>query len=236
MKNDVTMIIIDTENEVLAGHALNRSSQLFPTSNVLALTNNGKSFAGFEKIILEKINSIEDYNKIVINFVPDVIRTEFVLFIQFDGFIINPKYFHRLFYNYDYIGASWTHFYDNTVGNGGFSLRSMKLLKAAKEISYLRKNNMPEDEFICRYARSILEYDYKIKFAPPEIADLFSRENKILDNPTFGFHGFHFLPHIYSKNPDFLLSNLSQRFFKGRYYNVLVKKFGVDIVEEFIEK
>jgi hypothetical protein len=236
MNNDVTTIIIDTENLVLANHALKQSCRLFPTANVLALTNNIESFAGFEKILIDKINTIEDYNKIIINYVSDVVRTDFVLIIQFDGFVINPQCFHRLFYSYDYIGASWTHFYTNTVGNGGFSLRSIKLLKAVKEISSLRKNNMSEDEFICRYARSILEYDYKIKFAPPEIADLFSKENKILNNPTFGFHGFQFLPQIYSKQPNFLLSNLSQRFFKDRYYRILVKTFGVDLVDRFIEK
>jgi hypothetical protein len=236
MNKDVTMVIIDTENTVLADNALNQSSRLFPTSKVFAFTNTAESFIGFEKVIIDKINTIEDYNNIVISRVPDIVDTGFVLIIQFDGFVINPKHFHRLFYSYDYIGASWTHFSTNTVGNGGFSLRSAKLLKAVKDISFLRKNNMAEDEFICRYARSILEYDYKIKFAPPEIADLFSRENKILDNPTFGFHGFQFLPQIYSRQPDFLLSNLSQRFFRGRYYRILVNKFGVDVVQKFIEK
>lgn len=234
MNKTITMVIIDTENKILANHALNLSSRHFQTNRVVALTDSSDAFEGFEKILINKIQSLEDYNDIVINFLPQIIETDYVLIIQFDGFIINPNLFSQLYLNFDYIGASWPQFSSSTVGNGGFSLRSLKLLKAAKEISHLRKCNMAEDEFICRYIRPILEYDYGIKFAPPEFADFFSREHKNIDNPTFGFHGFHHLTHIYSRKIDFFLGNLSPRFFEERYYEILINKFGRHVVDKYI--
>jgi hypothetical protein len=235
MHKNITMVIIDTENKVLANHALIHSYKVFPTERVLAITDSLDCFEGFEKILIDKITSIEDYNNVVINFLPNIIYTKFVLIIQFDGFIINSNLFTSVFMNYDYIGASWPHVTTYTVGNGGFSLRSLKILKATKELSYLRKNNMPEDEFICRYIKTILEYDYNINFAPVEIADLFSVEYKKIATPTFGFHGFHHLPKVYSKDVDFLLSNLSPRYFKGRFYNLLNKIYGNNILNKYIK-
>jgi hypothetical protein len=234
MNKTITMVIIDTENKILANHALTHSSRHFQTSKVLALTDSSDAFEGYEKILIDKIQTLEDYNNIVLNYLPQIIDTDYVLIIQFDGFVINPNLFSELYLNFDYIGASWPQFGTSTVGNGGFSMRSLKLLKAAKEISHLRKNNMAEDEFICRYIRPILEYDYGIKFAPSELADFFSKENKIIDNPTFGFHGFHHLVNIYSRQTDFFLGNLSPRFFKDRYYQILVSKFGSRVVNRYI--
>jgi hypothetical protein len=236
MNKDITMVIIDTENPVLANHALKLSQKAFPTERALAITDSSSFFDGYEKFLIDKINSIEDYNNIVINLLPELISTKYVLIIQFDGFVINPSLYTDVFLEFDYIGASWPHVDTYTVGNGGFSLRSLKMLKAAKKFAYLRKINMAEDEFICRYIKTLLEYDYNIKFAPNEVADLFSTEYKKNKNPTFGFHGFHHLLSIYSKNIDFLLGNLSPRYFKGRFYDILSRKFDEQTLNKFIYK
>ena len=54
-----------------------------------------------------------------------------MLIIQHDGFILNHKAWDNEFLNYDYIGAPvyWMGNKLIEVGNGGFSLRSKKLLK-----------------------------------------------------------------------------------------------------------
>lgn len=234
MHPDITIVIIDTDTKVLANNALNHSSRLFPTARTVALTNTNDSFEGHEKYIIDKINTIEDYNNIVINLLPDIISTNYALIIQFDGFIINPNLFSELFLNFDYIGASWPHFQYNNVGNGGFSLRSLKLLKATKELSHLRKNAMAEDVFICRYIKSILEYDFGIHFAPMEIADFFSTENKKNRNKSFGFHGLHHLPAIYSNDIHYLLKNLSPRFFIGKNYQLLANLIDESILQKYL--
>ena len=111
------------------------------------------------------------------------------------------------FLNYDYIGAPWPipnddfsyrDYFKNIirVGNGGFSLRSKKLLSLAEELkldwkSYFGYFN--EDGFICCHNRHIYE-ENGCKFAPIEVAKIFSHESyipEIGDVKTFGFHGKH---------------------------------------------
>ena len=70
------------------------------------------------------------------------IDTDFCLIIQGDGFVIHPENWTDEFLKYDYIGAPWrnlAHYSFIRVGNGGFSLRSKKLLKIL--ILYLMLNH-----------------------------------------------------------------------------------------------
>jgi hypothetical protein len=82
----------------------------------------------------------------------------------------------------------------HTVGNGGFSLRSKKLLNETGRASF--KCDGPEDAYICNN-----HYDHfldcGINFGTEKIADLFSREmNKSLKlEDVFGFHGIKDLIH-----------------------------------------
>lgn len=77
------------------------------------------------------------------------IETSYVLIIQYDGFILNPDAWTDEFLEYDYIGAPWWYTDDCNVGNGGFSLRSKKLLEIlANDDSILETH--PEDHHICR--------------------------------------------------------------------------------------
>lgn len=133
---------------------------------------------GYSKFCIEKMNSYID--------------TEFVLVIQPDGFILNPDGWDNTFMEYDYIGAPWPYSHLD-VGNGGFSLRSKKLLDILARHSHQFEVQHPEDAVICRYYRDWLENRYGIKFAPRELAEKFSLEaygakSKVY-NGQFGFHG-----------------------------------------------
>jgi hypothetical protein len=75
------------------------------------------------------------------------IDSDFVLLVEWDGYIINPTAWTNEFLNFDYIGAVWGHHKDGfRVGNGGFSLRSRKLLLATREIPF--DEELAEDELI----------------------------------------------------------------------------------------
>jgi hypothetical protein len=76
-----------------------------------------------------------------------------------------------------------------TVGNGGFSLRSLKLMLAMRDKRFPFVPNVPEDDQICRRYRPRLIADFGIRFAPESIADRFSYERSMPEGPTFGFHG-----------------------------------------------
>ncbi len=154
------------------------------------------------------IKSTEEYSSFVINELHQHINTTHVLIIQYDGFILNPKAWTNEFLKYDYLGAPWlvadwsVDKYDfpakllgkYIVGNGGFSLRSKKLLSLTANLSQqgeLKKYH-PEDVSICVYHRELLEKN-GIKFAPIDLAKQFSFEGESLDNYSwnnqFGFHG-----------------------------------------------
>ena len=61
----------------------------------------------------------------------DHISTAHALCIQWDGYVLNAQAWDASFLDYDYIGSVWPQFGDgHRVGNGGFSLRSKRLLEA----------------------------------------------------------------------------------------------------------
>lgn len=77
----------------------------------------------------------------------DYVDTDYCLIIHDDGFIVNPHLWTDDFLKYDYIGAPWylginrglTWLQDrhNLVGNGGFCIRSKKLMN---ELKFYQKN------------------------------------------------------------------------------------------------
>jgi hypothetical protein len=156
----------------------------------------------FEDVVLIKEHfSYEQYNRFIVYELKDYIRTDHVLLIQDDGFVTNPELWTDEFLEYDYIGAVWPLPQDEfsyrtpegeliRVGNGGFSLRSKKLLEVATKENLEWKpyyGYWNEDGFICCHNRSV--YERTCKFAPVNVAMRFSVE--WLGDVAFGFHGKH---------------------------------------------
>jgi len=115
------------------------------------------------------------------------IATSHALCIQWDGFVLNGGAWEPDFLDYDYIGAVWPQFSDrHNVGNGGFSLRSQRLLRACRSLRF--DGSMAEDILICRLCRDELESE-GITFAPEAVASRFSFERTRPTGREFGFHG-----------------------------------------------
>jgi hypothetical protein len=108
-----------------------------------------------------------------------------VLVVQHDGFIVRPESWDRKFLQYDYIGAPWD---NGIVGNGGFSLRSKRLLDVLAEMRDLLTWPHPEDGALCCTYRDELE-SRGILFAPTDVARRFSVEDEAYQN-SFGLHGY----------------------------------------------
>jgi hypothetical protein len=124
----------------------------------------------------------------------DFIQTEHVLVCQWDGFVLNSSAWDLQFLDYDYMGAPWPQFSDGlNVGNGGFSLRSRRLLEALRRPDLVISS--PEDVAIGRVNRRRLEADHGIRFADQATAARFSFERTAGSLATFGFHGaFNLIP------------------------------------------
>ncbi|HET6943433.1 MAG TPA: DUF5672 family protein [Sphingomicrobium sp.] len=143
---------------------------------------------------IKRLRSASDYSKFVLEELLDHIRTEHCLIVQWDGFVLDKSAWQAEFLSFDYIGAPWPQFPDGLdVGNGGFSLRSRKLLQACRDSRF--KGDHPEDLAICRANRSLLEDQYGIRFADRTTAERFAFERTKPPGPAFGFHGiFNMIP------------------------------------------
>jgi len=227
----VSLVIIDTDEIVLARRAVERSIQLFPVEEVLIFSDQPSQWGGFPVVEIKKITSMADYNRVLLTELPQRLKTDFALIIQFDGFVVNPSSFTNFFYEFDYIGAPWPAGLipdrGPLVGNGGFSLRSKKLIQTLANYFPAIMIDVPEDVMICRYLRPILEEREGISFAPVEVARHFSIELETLRGyRPFGFHGLHLLPEIYKDDYKFLIENLPVRCFQDGTYQLQNLKNG----------
>ena len=179
-----TLVCVDCRNHELALVALRRSMAQCRFERVQLFTNRALDAPGIEVVVLPDIASIADYSRFMVKELGSRIDTDFALVVQYDGFVANGRRWRTEFLDYDYIGAPWA---GGGVGNGGFSLRSRRLLRALKDARIA--DLVPEDIAICRTYRGLLESEYGIRFAPAEIAARFSFETLPPPEPTLGFHG-----------------------------------------------
>lgn len=155
--------------------------------------------------------TLREYSVFVLKQLSSHVATEFCLIVQEDGFVVDVGMWREQFLRYDYIGAPWPHVLNGggpggtrlkggRVGNGGFSLRSKRLIDMTANSAF-DIGNVPmlvEDMIVCEY-KSMELVEQGISFAPVETACLFSLEcpvpehNGIAEPPTFGFHGKHLL-------------------------------------------
>ena len=136
--------------------------------------------------------------------VPAFIGTDFAMSVHEDGFVLDPSRWKKEFLDYDYIGAPWS---DGVVGNGGFNIESQELLCAKRFLPFSVKVSPPwdghdiiaSDCYVCRLHRELLRDEYKITFAPRDLAMEFSTEQMRGPWPSLGFHGRNVVPHLYER-------------------------------------
>ena len=133
------------------------------------------------------LSSRSDYSRFMLRGLAQHIRTNHALCVQWDGFVLDARAWEPQFLDYDYVGAVWPHFADgHNVGNGGFSLRSRRLLEACTKLPF--DEIQPEDVIIARLYRRRLE-EQGLHFAPDSVARRFSYERTPSTGREFGFHG-----------------------------------------------
>lgn len=178
----------------------------FEFEDVKLLTSIKSDYPGI--VPIDPINTIEAYSQFIIEKLDEYVDTPHVLLIQYDGFILNPEAWSDEFLKYDYIGAPWLvrEMHINkvgwpakllgkyVVGNGGFTIRSKKLISLCADLA---KQNFfpryhPEDVVLCFDNREYLE-SKGITFAPVALAQQFSYEAEDMEKYSwdgqFGFHG-----------------------------------------------
>jgi len=212
---DVTLICVSSVNFEYTLFAFQKSMQKINFGDVKLISDQNPSGFVESGISIEKcdpITSIDSYSHYMIFDLHKHVHTSHCLVIQADGFVINPDQWDPLWLTYDYIGAPWEyvdHSYldpwgnHHRVGNGGFSLRSKKLLEVplnayvhfdvnwGKFYKHMDANDTAEDGCICVHNRHIYEV-LGCKFAPIEVAARFSHEKPLPETKGIKPFGFHY--------------------------------------------
>ena len=202
----ITLLCVETRDPVLAHFAIQKCTQQVRFGKTVLITDLAKlsdrlneqtskqtedqkvaRLQGIEYIQAPPIKTTKDYSDLLLTGLRQYVTGTHVLVIQWDSFILHPELWTDDFLQYDYIGAVWPHHPDTPVGNGGFSLRSVKLLKALESPIITKRH--PEDLCICVDNKVLLENDFSLRFAPTNIAEQFAVERNDW-HPAFGFHGF----------------------------------------------
>lgn len=204
----ITIVCIGTINHDLMKTSIENSTKAVTDCEDVIVFSDKNILEYGRYVEIKSDFNLSDYSLFCIKGLWPYIKTEFALIVQYDGMAVKKKHWSKDFYKYDYIGAPWPERFKWTnpaekVGNGGFSLRSAKLLEALKDHqirfhpeSIKFKN---EDILICQGYRKYLESQHNIKYAPIEIADKFSTEWTNVTGETFGFHGIWNAPFYYKE-------------------------------------
>ena len=189
-RDAITLVAVDCAYAPLAAAALARSASALPVARVLLLTDSTVTHDGVEAVAIPSIRSRAAYSRFMVKELAHHITTDYALVVQWDGFVIDGTMWANEFWNYDYIGAKWPHVAaEFRVGNGGFSLRSKRLLNALVDPAITLNSEENEDEAICIRHRELLEKKYSIVFADERVADRFAFDVSRPVGPTLGFHG-----------------------------------------------
>ena len=201
---DVTLVCVDTRTPIQAVQAMRRCMAVARFGHAIFF-GSGEWRRRLSELAdakapqwhdIEPLRTIEAYNRFMLRDLCPHIHTSHVLIVQWDGYITAPDLWQDDFLKWDYIGAPWYHGgHPGLVGNGGFSLRSRRLLQALQEQSVNLAE--PEDHEICINLRPQLESGGGIRIAPLETAQAFSCEYGAYRR-SFGFHGMHNFAYVMS--------------------------------------
>jgi hypothetical protein len=210
---DITITGIDgIGDDINLVKSLKYSKQFFPNAK-LKLISAESSVCDIEYTKIQKLN-YDEYSKFCLTEWYKYIDTTFMLNCHEDGFVVNPTSWTDEFLDYDYIGSPWPNSnlersakrwklvesaYNNSnktycIGNGGFSLRTKKLMKMVSKLYLDEYYGIPEDLVISVILRKQLE-DQGFKFPTNiQFAGKFSCEAKFVDgyvlssDTSLGFH------------------------------------------------
>lgn len=186
---EVTLCAITSVNVAATIAAMRKCMEKVDFARCILLTDAEISTSDdrIEHVRIEQLKSASAYSEFVLCKAGAYIDTSHCLIVQWDGYILDAGSWRPEFLNFDYIGASWPQFSDrHNVGNGGFSLRSRRLMLACAAPNFQICH--PEDVAIGRTNRPWLE-GLGLNFATRALADQFSTERSGELSSSMGFHG-----------------------------------------------
>jgi len=196
---EVTLVCVDTRTPDLGVAAMQRCQRQVRFGDALLFTDPTRlpRLPDSIRTLPLQIDSVPAYSEFMLRGLLPHIATSHLLVVQWDGFVLDAQQWDPSFLQCDYIGAPLRNEPpERAVGNGGFSLRSRRLLQALMDPAMVVRH--PEDICICHDNRERLERGHGIRFAPVDLAARFAYERVPPSGPTFGFHGLFNLHRVLS--------------------------------------
>lgn len=182
--NNVTMICLDGMNPKRSVRAIEICKKYCNFSDVKLLSSVDFDYEHHVKIPYI-IDSREYYSEFMVSQIYKYCNTDYMLIVQHDGWILNPNMWKNEWLDFDYVGANISHFdKDYKIGgNGGFSLRSKRIMEYVALNHDKRFCRMPEDKLICvKMGDQLVNNGFKFSND-----DDFSVDHKLWTH-SFGFH------------------------------------------------
>jgi hypothetical protein len=216
MQKNLTILAIDTAYHALTKKAVEKAVEVTGSKNVVILSDQN-ILPGSTFVKIDPIDAV-GYNRMVLKDLAPYINTDHFMIVQYDGMPYHTEFWNDDFLKYDYIGAPWPWGPENRrVGNGGFSIRSRKLIEVCQDPAVVFNppefggGNVTEDTHICHMYRDFLE-SKGINFAPLSLANEFSAETPGGLFSTYGFHGTLCLPfYLSDEHMEFYIDNLDEK-------------------------
>ncbi len=135
------------------------------------------------------INPIMWYSNFLIKKLPYLIKTDWYLIIQWDGFPVNEKMWSDIFYEYPFLGGG------HSTYNGGFSLRKTETMIELSKVNDSFGSGA-EDGFYSAFLDNEWmkkrNTPFKLKWADTNISNLFcsyqGMSNGTMPKNSFGWH------------------------------------------------
>lgn len=195
MTKPITLVTVETMYHGLAEVALKETLKHIDVKEVVVFSDR-EILADSRTVHVDPIPTFRDYNQLMLKGMLEHIETDHIIFAQWDAMAYDGSKWTDEFLQYDYIGAVWPWQPEGfNVGNGGFSLRSRKLLEALQDERiqlHAARDYSAEDAVFCVDHRPLLEKEYGVKYAPSKLASQFSHEiaeGSYQYVPGFAFHG-----------------------------------------------
>lgn len=193
---NVTLVMVETRCHELARLAIEDSIKKIDFGEILICSDiEIKTSKPSRWVKVPDFNSYDKYGLYSVVVLPKLINTEFVLFIQFDSWVLDVEMWTNEYLKYDYIGPLWWHKDGKNVGCGGFTLTSTKFLNFIADNMDKYPLKQPFDDVICRQNRPAYEAE-GFTFAPENLANNFAFERVGYKGQHFGFHGMFNWPFV----------------------------------------
>jgi hypothetical protein len=214
--DNVTLVTVETMYHNVAKRAMEETLARVPFKHAMVFSD--QDFLPGAKHVPIKHGNMEAYCNILLHGMLEHVETEFVIFQQWDAMVHDGSKWQDEFLKYDYIGATWPWRESNDVGNGGFSLRSRRLLEELQaphmKMDLSSEHGVQEDNYISIVWRPELE-SKGIKYAPSSVANQFSMELNPAGANAMAHHGYwNVLQYMPKDTVDFFVTNRPPGLFK----------------------